>query len=79
MEEVEIGSWRKINVEQKYLPIVLYEKGKTVCAAEEPSGCGVFLHNHIWLVALIENEERRLESGFALHLLCIIRSSCPAL
>lgn len=65
MEEVEIGSWRKINVEQKYLPVVLYEKGKTVCAAEELSGCGLFffLHNHIWLVALTENEERGLESG----------------
>lgn len=42
MEEVEIGSWRKINVEQKYLPVVLYEKGKSVCAAEELSGCGAF-------------------------------------
>lgn len=58
MEEVEIGSWRKINVEQKYLPVVLHEKGETVYAAEEQAGCGGFLHHHIWLVALPGNEER---------------------
>lgn len=38
-------------------------RGKVCVLQKNCLAVGLFVHNHIWLVALIENQERGLESG----------------